>query len=163
MSTLLKLTTLAVVAVALSSSFAAAGPNKPIIKLPVNGPILNLPQNNGPKIPIIAVPGPKPLTPNIPILPILPFPSVDHDQPNGYVAIECKVKSAFGTTDDMWLINTGNVELPSGIQIKFRVPSTGDHGVFLLPRTLDVGEKLKLSDLLHDAETGAPCAVKVLA
>jgi hypothetical protein len=103
----------------------------------------------------------KPLTPVLPDPPVLNFP----DKPNHPkdLAIECSVHSPSGFTNDVWFMNVGTGDLESGTTIKWRIPSTDEHGAFLLPRTLESGEQIKISDLLlDDAASGAPCTSKLL-
>jgi hypothetical protein len=145
MNTLTKLTVIALATLVASTSIAGAGGIRTITNLTGNPP-----PSNGPTL-------------KLPEVPPLTLPHFEQDKPkNLYKAVECKVKGPLGVTDDMWVINTGNVILPSGILIKFRVPSTGDQGEFLLPKTLDVGDKVSVADLLSDAPNGSPCKVKLV-
>jgi hypothetical protein len=160
----------------LSTSFASAGGgNGGIVNMPiVNVPIIN---NNGsggngnfgPGIidldPPSFDPAPKP-----PVIKIIDIwgpknaPKSDTSKPSeGLPDIGCKVKDVGAATDDFWIINTGDVTLPMGLKVRYRVPSTGDHGAFELPRDLAVGQKLKISNLLNDAAPGAPCSVRIIA
>jgi hypothetical protein len=156
MNTLTKVSAFALAALVASTSLAGAGP---FIKFPIQV------VDNGPHVdtnpPVFTFPQPEPRTPRIPIVDIRGHNDVQHNEVQ--LAVDCKVQSPLAVTDDIWIVNTGNTVLPSGITIKYRVPSTGDHGAFLLPRSIEVGDKLKISDLLHGAESGAPCTAKVLA
>lgn len=140
MTNVTKFAALALVALVASTSLASAGGIK-IINI---GPVT-------PHIPIINI---GPITPHTPI------GSPDH--PEVTLALECSVRDPRGITDDFWLVNVGNGDLPAGTKVKFSVPSTGDHGAFLLPRSVEVGEKIRIANLLHDAESGAPCTAKIL-
>jgi hypothetical protein len=107
---------------------------------------------------------PKKPTIKFPLIPINLYPKLPAgQQPNPQLAVDCEVHSVAPTTDDLFIINTGNTQLPSGTQINFRVASSGDQGGFLLPASIDVGAKLKVSGLLHAAQSGAPCAVKIVS
>jgi hypothetical protein len=168
-TTLTKLTLVTLAALALSTSFASAGGgNNGIIQMPQinipqinvnNGPVIDKdPPSFGPAKPIkilddgVGSGGPGPHT----------TPVTDHNQPQGFPDVGCKVQAPGASTDDIWIINIGDVTLPMGSRIRYRVPSTGDHGAFELPRDLAVGQKLKVSDLLSDAASGAPCTVRLV-
>jgi hypothetical protein len=119
-------------------------------------------------IPIIVVPSqPK----DEPLVPIIPGKfGFDDPKPRPRLApeskslvIDCQVKDVVPTTDDLWLLNDGNAELPAGLKIKFHVPATGDHGAFMLNRSIAAGHKIKIAGLLDDAPSGAPCRVQILA
>ena len=176
MHTMTRLSALALAALLVSTSLAGAAPNGPL-NLPIlnvpQQPIVNIPINNNNNNNDPQLPNPPifkfPQKPNIPIIPIFNKPGpTQPDQPNQagpshtLPSVDCKVSSPLGVTDDIWIINTGDVVLPSGVQINFRVSSSGDHGAFLLPRSLGVGEKIRIRNLLHDAESGAPCTVKLM-
>lgn len=173
-TTTTKLTLTALAALALSTSLASAGGgngNNGIIKLPpMNIPQINV--SNGPGIIDMDPPSFGPANPPIKILDDgvgsggpgpHDIPVVDHGQHDGLPDVGCKVQAPGATTDDIWIINTGDVTLPMGSKIRFRVPSTGDHGAFELPRDIAVGQKLKIADLLNDAASGASCTVRLLA
>ncbi|HVY50069.1 MAG TPA: hypothetical protein VHA07_00765 [Devosia sp.] len=151
---------------------AEAGPNIPIVKIPIqngNGGNGNGNGGNGtPYIPIIVFPDPP--KPKIPIL-ILddgvgsggPNTPAVHTQPHALeVAIDCRVKAEDGLDGDLWIINTGEAPISAGTAIRFRVPSTGDHGAFELNRSILPGARVKVPDLLHGAEGGAPCGVQII-
>jgi hypothetical protein len=115
---------------------------------PANFPILKLP-----KKPTITFP-------LVPIYLQMAAPGSNRSDPQ--LAVDCEVRSLAATTDDMFLVNTGSAELPSGTQINYRVSASGDRGGFLLPASLAVGAKIKIPGLLHGAETGAPCVAQIV-
>lgn len=180
-TTLTKLTLVALAFLSLSTSFASAGGgNGNIVNMPiVNLPPMNIPQgngngNNGPGIIDMDPPSFGPANPPIKILDDgvgsggpgpHGTPIVDHGQrqDQGLPDVGCKVQAPGATTDDIWIINTGDVTLPMGSKIRYRVPSTGDHGAFELPRDIAVGQKFKIVDLLNGALSGAPCTVRIIA
>ena len=176
-STMTKLTLAALAMLTLSTSFASAGGgNGNIVSMPiVNLPPMNVPQGNGNNGVAIIDMDPPSFGPANPPIKILDdgvgsggpgphgTPVTDHDQRQGLPDVGCKVQAPGATTDDIWIINTGVVTLPMGSRIRFRVPSTGDHGAFVLPRDIAVGQKLKVVDLLNDAASGAPCTVRIIA
>jgi hypothetical protein len=158
---------------AASMSPAAAGP-KYVIHIPQQKPpIIHIPSsggsNGGDDRPIIHIP--KPRTPIV----ILddgvgsggPGPHTSHvvrTAPQSVqTAVDCSVKAPGGSTDNMWVINTGEAELAAGTSIRFRVRSTGDHGAFQLNRSIQPGGRLEIPHLLHGAANGAPCSVQILS
>jgi hypothetical protein len=114
-----------------------------------------------------------PVIPNIPIdihfdppakphLPIKPgLFSKPTPEPKSMM-LECMVRDVTPTTDDFWIVNVGEAELPSGLKVRFSVPSTEDSGAFLLPRTVKPGDKLKIAGLLDGAQSGAACRARIL-
>lgn len=174
------LVAIALSAVVTSASVASAvdnwGVGKPIPDLPGgnNGggvvfvPIKVDPPQDKPKVPYI------PLDvdfgdngdPDIPIVLDVPFyeprPPMDGVPEAAVLQVDCLVRDTEPTTDDLWIVNVGEAELPAGLKIKFSVPSTGDRGAFLLNRSIAVGQKAKASDLLNDAASGAPCRVQII-
>ncbi|MBI4921811.1 MAG: hypothetical protein HY834_08675 [Devosia nanyangense] len=152
MTKVTKFAALALAVLVASTSLASAGGIK-IINI---GPIKPKPQ-----IPIINI---GPINPK-PYIPIIPFFPDDKPAPHEDVqlAVECSVRDPNGVTDDFWLINVGDAALPPGTRVKFSVPSTGDRGAFLVPRSIEVGQQIRIADLLHGAESGAPCIAKLLA
>lgn len=164
MLNLTRLSTIALASLIASTSLASAGgvlldPPKKIV-------IIDDGVGSKPVIPIIPIiidiPD-KPAKPNLPDLPILNIPKKPVPHTDETLAIECAIQSPSGFTNDVWFINVGTGDLESGTTIKWRIPSTDEHGAFLLPRTLEVGDKVKISDLLHsNLESGTPCTAKIL-
>lgn len=101
-----------------------------------------------------------PVKPKVPYIPLPIDWSQFGDKADApQLMLDCKVAEA---GDDLWLVNFGSDEIPSGTKVRYTVPSTGDHGAFLLPRSIDPGKTIKISDLLHGADDGAPCRVQIL-
>lgn len=77
--------------------------------------------------------------------------------------LDCTVKSPDGApTDDLWIVNVGEADLPEGLKVRFRVPASSDHGAFLLPRAVPVGKKLLVAGQLNEAPSGAPCRAAII-
>lgn len=165
MTTFKTLTALALVALVASTSLASAGTIIPHGSKPTPTPLKPI-QDPKPKMPYIPIdfPPAKPAKPDITIIPGIIDVMLDHskatDRP--VLMVDCMVKDNAPTTDDMWIVNVGSTDLPAGVKIRFAVPSTGDHGAFLLNRSIASGHKAKVADLLHDARSGAPCRAQIL-
>ena len=78
------------------------------------------------------------------------------------IAIACTIADPLGTTDHFWIVNSGDVALPLGLKVRYRVPATGDHGAFVLPQQIAVGARLLIPNLLHGAPDGAPCTAQII-
>jgi hypothetical protein len=78
------------------------------------------------------------------------------------IRIDCRVEDGGGTTNDLWIINTGEHLLEHDIKVRWRVPSTGEHGAFLLPKDIPIGEERVLRDFLRDTEAGAECRIEII-
>lgn len=121
--------------------------------------------------------GGKVISPDLPLDPIVDIPIIvilpgapDHknsgddgtsgpaDKPLAYTdaALNCEI-----ITGELWLLNTGAKDISGGTRVRYSVPANGDHGAFLLPRGIDAGQKLKLSDMLGADAEGA-CRVQIL-
>jgi hypothetical protein len=167
--------TITVVALALlvvSTSLATAAPKqlKPrdtIVPASDSG-VVFIPikvQPDEPKIPYIPLdidfgdPG----QPDIPIIPgVIDVLNKDGKIETRTLLVDCLVKDSAPTTDDLWIVNVGEAELPAGLKIRFSVPSTGDRGAVLLNRSIAAGQKVKATDLLHEARSGAPCSAQII-
>ena len=110
---------------------------------------------------LVDVPTPPPIF--IPATPEKPKQADDGsnapwDKPLAFTdaSLSCKI-----ITGELWLLNTGGRDISGGTRVRFTVPSNGDHGAFLLPRGIDAGQKLKLSDMLG-AGAGGACRVQIL-
>ena len=66
-------------------------------------------------------------------------------------------------TNDLWIVNVGTDILPAGTKISWRIPATGEHGAFLLPKDIPVGEERVLTDFLADVEVGSECRIQIIA
>jgi len=121
--------------------------------------------------------GGKVISPDVPLPPLVDIPIIvilpgapDHknsgddgtsgpaDKPLAYTdaALNCEI-----ITGELWLLNTGGKDISGGTRVRYTVPANGDHGAFLLPRGIDAGQKLKLSDMLGAGAEGA-CRVQIL-
>jgi hypothetical protein len=60
------------------------------------------------------------------------------------LALDCDVEGEAPVTDDFFIVNIGSAELPEGLKIRYEIPSTGERGAFLLPRSLATGQKAKV-------------------
>lgn len=84
---------------------------------------------------------------------LVPGPNNFPDKVQHSTILECRVKD-----DNFWIMNFGNGNLDSGLQISWRSPTTNDEGVILLPKMLAPGDEVKLAGILSgDANAGAPC------
>lgn len=157
------------VAIALSAMVAAcafattaeAGGKVKLSPVVINSPVLNIPSEDpyDPSDPF-GIFDPQPQPKPKPIYFPLPIDFGKKGQNEAHeMALDCKVADA---GDDLWLVNFGSDEIPAGTKVRFSVPSTGDHGAFLVPRGIEAGKTIKISDLLHGAENGAPCRVQIL-
>lgn len=167
------LAAVALSALVASTSLASAvdnwGVGKPLPDLPGGGvvfiPIKVNPPQDKPKVPYIPVDidfG-DPDQPDIPIIPgVIDVLNEDETVETHTLLVDCLVKDSAPTTDDLWIVNVGEAELPAGLKIKFSVPSTGDRGAVLLNRSIAVGQKVKAADLLHEARSGAPCSARII-
>jgi hypothetical protein len=79
-----------------------------------------------------------------------------------FLALACAVADPLGSSNSFWIVNAGNVALPVGLKIRYRVAASGDRGAFLLPRQIAVGDKLLIPNLLHGAPDGAPCKAEII-
>ncbi len=78
------------------------------------------------------------------------------------LALDCAVKNEEPSTDDFFLLNIGSAELPAGLKIRFEIPSTGERGVFLLPRSLAPGQKALIPGLLKAVLSDTECRAMVV-
>ena len=78
------------------------------------------------------------------------------------LALDCDVDDEAPVTDDFFIINVGSEELPAGLKIRYEIPSTGERGAFLLPRSLAAGQKAKIADLLEQVDAGTECRAMVI-
>ncbi|MEO9227595.1 MAG: hypothetical protein ABI216_01400 [Devosia sp.] len=86
----------------------------------------------------------------------VPQPNKPHTHSN--MTIECRVRD-----DNFWIINFGDKNLDSGLQIAWRSPATDDSGVVLLPKMLAPGDEVKLAGVLTDfANGGDPCSAALV-
>ena len=78
--------------------------------------------------------------------------------------IDCHVGEGTGDgmTNDLWLINIGEKILEHDLKIRWSIPSTGQHGAFLLPKDIAVGEQKVIRDFLVDTENGAECRIEII-
>ena len=153
-----------------STSLACAGGIK-IIELPKptkvdvvidasNPKPIEMPKPAGPDKPVIIIDpsNPKPID--------IPIPSDAKGNPASgpapLLALACAVADPLGDTDHFWIVNSGDVALPVGLKIRYRVAATGDRGAFVLPRQVAVGAKLLIPNLLHGAPNGAPCSAQII-
>lgn len=167
---------------ALASALPAAAAPNIVITIPQKPkpPVIHIPSGNGGgnggggisagDFPPIKIP-PKPRTPIVILDDGVGSGGPGPDRPRGVggkphalqTAVGCSVKAPEGSTDNMWVINTGESELAAGTPIRFRVRSTGDHGAFRLNRSILPGGKIEVANLLHAAGNGAPCTVQIIA
>ena len=75
--------------------------------------------------------------------------------------IDCRIKPDKPITNDLWIVNNGEHILEHDTKIRWRIPSTGQHGAFLLPKDIPVGEEGVLRNFLVDTEGGAECRIEV--
>lgn len=161
------LTALSLTALVVSTSIVSAGgfqlPGIPKTPIVIDKPIVvDFPPK--PHFPIIILDDGVGSKPKIPIIPVNIFDNDGSGGPSApRLALDCDVLGPDATTDDFWIVNTGEAELPAGLKIRFKVPSTGDHGAFLLPRPVPVGKTTRIGGLLHAAEAGAPCTAGILS
>lgn len=122
--------------------------------------------SGGPKKPVIIIDPSNPKPIDIPVNggPDAGGGSQGSDNPNGtpLLAIACAVVEPLGNTDHFWIVNAGDTALPVGLKVRYRVPATGDHGAFALPKQVAIGGKLMIPNLLHNAPDGAPCDAKII-
>ena len=85
------------------------------------------------------------------------------DEKVGELAIDCAIKDDQPITNDFWVVNVGTQILPAGTMIRWRVPATGEHGAFLLPKDIPVGEERVLVDFLADVPIGSECRIQIIA
>ncbi len=76
--------------------------------------------------------------------------------------IDCTIKNDKPITNDMWLINTGEHILEINTKVRWRVPATGEHGAFLLPRDIPVGAERVLRNFLADVQGGSECRIEII-
>jgi hypothetical protein len=76
--------------------------------------------------------------------------------------IDCRIKDDEPITNDMWIVNIGEKILEVDLKIRWSIPSTGQHGAFLLPKDIPVGEEKVLRDFLVDTEGGAECRIAII-
>lgn len=77
----------------------------------------------------------------------------------GLLRLECKTGG-----DDLVVANVGNIDLPAGTRLKWKVRTLAEQGDITLKRGLGSGDKIRLADLLDDkAEKGTKCSAKVSA
>jgi hypothetical protein len=87
----------------------------------------------------------------------LPF-SVRPGKSHSNYAVECRVHG-----DSFYVINWGSNTIDSGRQVSWTSPSTGDHGLTLMPKSLAPGEEVQLADVLSDTVApGARCAADLV-
>lgn len=176
---------LSLAALVASTSLATAvdnwGIGKPLPDLPGDKPIVFIPikvEPEKPQVPYIPIDiedpdeDDDPQIPYVPGLldlggevedPVIQYPFGKPTKSESVVmALDCSVADPLGSTDHFWIVNAGNVALPGGLKIRYRVKATGDHGAFLLPRQVAVGGKLLIPNLLHDAPDGAPCTAQII-
>lgn len=188
MSNVKSIAALALAALVASTSVASAvdnwGIGKPLPDLPGDKPIVFIPikvipdgrLGDPPKKPDITIIPSNPKPADIPFYPglldlggdveepVIQYPFGKPDKTEHVVmALDCTVADPLGDTDHFWIVNAGNVALPGGLKIRYRVKATGDHGAFLLPREVAVGGKLLIPNLLHDAPNGAPCTAQIIS
>ena len=89
-------------------------------------------------------------------------PDESNDEQKPGVALDCAIKDEQATTTDLWLVNVGTADLEAGLKIRYRIPATGDHGAFYLPRTIAVGEQARLSDFISEIPVGEVCSVEII-
>ena len=65
-------------------------------------------------------------------------------------------------TNDLWIVNIGEEILQVDTKVRWRVPSTGEHGAFLLPKDIPVGEERVIRNFLGDTEGGAECRIALI-
>jgi hypothetical protein len=121
-----------------------------------------------PSDPIVNKPVFKPVGGGKPNIPVIPIPldadagGKAGDGVSPVLALACTVADPLVNGDSFWIVNAGNVALPVGLKIRYRVHATGDHGAFLLPRQVAVGGKLLIPNLLHGAAEGARCKAEII-
>ena len=170
-----KLTALALAALITSTSLTSAV----TIYDPFGGVIYNEPSLGGPKPPHPQ--GPKPphpqtisdmddaldgFGPAVPVKPQLPGSGKD-DKPAGQGGSssspeQAQINCAVAATNDLLIQNVGSVDLQAGVKLKFRVRSSGDHGAFILHRTIGAGKQLLIPGMLDGATAGAACDAQIL-
>jgi hypothetical protein len=75
--------------------------------------------------------------------------------------IDCRIKPDKPITNDLWIVNNGTHILEIDTKIRWRIPSTGQHGAFLLPKDIPVGEEKVLRNFLVDTKGGAECRIEI--
>jgi hypothetical protein len=76
---------------------------------------------------------------------------------SGHLLLKCSTGG-----DDLLVSNLGEIDLPAGTRLKWKVKAMGEQGVATLKRGLGSGEKVRLTDLLDDkAQKGTNCSAKV--
>ena len=76
---------------------------------------------------------------------------------SGRLVLKCSASS-----DDVLVANAGNIDLPAGTKLSWKVAASGDKGVAKLTQELEAGQKVRLADVLdEDVAKGTSCAAKV--
>jgi hypothetical protein len=64
--------------------------------------------------------------------------------------------------DDLRVANAGNIDLPAGTRLAWKVKATGDKGVARLTSGLEAGESIRIADVLDaNVAKGTGCSAKV--
>jgi hypothetical protein len=75
----------------------------------------------------------------------------------GLVHLECRTGG-----DDLVVANVGDIDLPAGTRLKWKVRTLAEQGDVTLRRSLGSGGKVRLADLLDgNTRKGTPCSAKV--
>lgn len=72
------------------------------------------------------------------------------------------VLSCIAGGDDVRLANAGDIDLPAGTRLAWKVKATGDKGTARLTSGLEAGESVRLADVLDgNVAKGTNCSAKV--
>lgn len=64
--------------------------------------------------------------------------------------------------DDVRIANAGNIDLPAGTRLSWKVKASGDKGLVRLTGSLEAGETVRLADVLDGSVAkGTGCSAKV--
>jgi len=64
--------------------------------------------------------------------------------------------------DDVLVANAGDIDLPAGTKLSWKVKASGDKGLARLTSSLEAGETVRLADVLDDdVGKGTGCSAKV--